>query len=146
MYVYITMIETIDGLCEFAKSRGYTNGDRELLKQAHAIASEFSKGKTRFRKPSRPFINHLISVSAILMTAGANIETVVAGLLHSVKNDMPRIYTLNQTVGEIVNGYFDITVGPIEITYFQDLSLIKSSVITIQMANTADMILARELA
>ena len=140
------MIETIDGLCEFAKSRGYTNGDRELLKQAHAIASEFSKDKTRFRKPSRPFINHLISVSAILMTAGANIETVVAGLLHSVKNDMPRIYALNQSVGDIVENYFDITVGPIEITSFQNLSLIKSAVITIQMANTADMILAKELA
>ena len=140
------MIETIDGLCDFAKSRGYTNVDRELLKQAHAIASEFSKGKPRYRKPSRPFINHLISVSAILMTAGANIETVVAGLLHSVKNDMPRIYALNQTVGEIVENYFDITVGPIEITSFQSLSLVKSAIITIQMANTADMILTKELA
>jgi len=140
------MIETIDGLCEFAKSHGYTNENLELLKQAHEIASEFSKGKIRFRNPSRPFINHLISVSVILMTAGANIETVVAGLLHSVKNDMPRIYALNQTIGEIVENYFDITVGPIEITSFQNLSLIKSAVITIQMANTADMILARELA
>jgi (p)ppGpp synthase/HD superfamily hydrolase len=140
------MIETIDGLCEFAKSHGYTNEDRELLKQAHAIASEFSKGKIRFRNQSRPFINHLISVSAILMTASANIETVVAGLLHSVKNDMPRIYTMNPTVGEIVENYFDITVGPIEITSFKNLSLIKSAVITIQMANTADMILAKELA
>lgn len=140
------MIETIDGLCEFAKSRGYTNEDRELLKHAYEIASEFSKGKTRFRNQSRPFINHLISVSAILMTASANIETVVAGLLHSVKNDMPRIYALNQTVGDIVENYFDITVGPIEITSFQNLSLIKSAVITIQMANTADMILTKELA
>lgn len=140
------MIETIDGLCEFAKSRGYTNADRELLKQAHVIANEFSKGKTRYRKPSRPFINHLISVSAILMTTGVNIETVVAGLLHSVKNDMPRIYALNQTVGEIVENYFDNSVGPIEITSFQNLSLIKSAVISIQMANTADMILAKELA
>ena len=80
------------------------------------------------------------------MTAGANIETVVAGLLHSVKDNMPRIYALNQTVGEIVDGYFDIIVGPIEITSFQSLSLVKSAIITIQMANTADMILAKELA
>jgi len=140
------MIETIDGLCDFAKSKGYTNADRELLKQAHAIASEFSKGKIRFRNPSRPFINHLISVSAILMTTGVNIETVVAGLLHSVKDEMPRIYALNQTVGEIVENYFDNSVGPIEMTSFQNLSLIKSAVISIQMANTADMILAKELA
>ena len=140
------MIETIGGLCEFAKSKGYTNENIELLKQAHVIASEYSSGKTRYRKPKRPFLHHLISVSAILMTAGANIETVVAGLLHSVKDDMPRIYALNQTVGEIVDGYFDITVGQIEITSFHSLSLVKSAIITIQMANTADLILAKELA
>jgi (p)ppGpp synthase/HD superfamily hydrolase len=140
------MIETIDGLCEFAKSKGYTQENIELIKQAHIIANEYSKGKTRYRKPKRPFLHHLISASAILMTAGANIETVVAGLLHSVKDDMPRIYALNQTVGAIVDGYFDITVGPIEITSFQSLSLVKSAIITIQMANTADMILAKELA
>ena len=140
------MIETIDGLCEFAKSKGYTQENIELLKQAHIIANEYSAGKTRYRKPKRPFLHHLISVSVILMTAGANIETVVAGLLHSVKDDMPRIYALNPIVGEIVDGYFDITVGPIEITSFQSLSLVKSAIITIQMANTADMILAKELA
>lgn len=140
------MIETINGLCDFAKSKGYTNENIELIKQAHVIASEYSSDITRYRKPKRPFLHHLISVSAILMTAGANIETVVAGLLHSVKDDMPRIYALNQTVGEIVDKYFDITVGPIEITSFQSLSLVKSAIITIQMANTADMILAKELA
>ena len=140
------MIETIDALCEFAKSKGYPDADIELLKRAHVIASEYSKGKTRYRKPKRPFLHHLISISAILITACVNIETVVAGLLHSVKDDMPRIYALNQTVGEIVDGYFDITVGQIEITSFHSLSLVKSAIITIQMANTADMILAKELA
>jgi (p)ppGpp synthase/HD superfamily hydrolase len=140
------MIETIDALCEFAKSKGYTKENIDLLKQAHVIASEYSIGKTRFRKPKRPFLHHLISVSTILINACVNIETVVAGLLHSVKDDIQRIYALNPTVGEIVEGYFDITVGQIEITSFQSLSLVKSAIITIQMANTADMILAKELA
>ena len=139
------MIETIDGLCDFAKSRGYTNADRDLLKQAHVIANEYSNGKTRYRKPSRPFINHLISVSAILMTTGANIETVVAGLLHSVKDDMPRIYALNQTVGEIVDDYFDITVGQVKQIPFVEATKVQLAVIAIQMANTVDMILAKEI-
>lgn len=138
------MIETIEQLCEFAKMQGYTNEDVELIKQGYKIAYNYSIGKTRFRKPTRPFINHLISVSAILMTTGVNIETVVAGLLHSVKTSVSEIYEMNQTVGEIVDNYYDITVGPIEKIPFQNLSLVKSAVISIQMANMADMILADE--
>ena len=139
------MIETIESLCEFAKTKGYTEEDREFVKQACQIAKEYSKGRTRFRKPSRPFLNHLISASAILMTIGANIETVVAGLLHSVKDDMPRIYALNQTVGEIVDGYFDITVGQVKQMEFAEATTVQLAVIAIQMANTVDMILAKEI-
>jgi len=109
------------------------------------MAKEYSKGRTRFRKPSRPFLNHLISVSAILMTIDANIETVVAGLLHSVKDDMSRIYALNQTVGEIVDGYFDITVGQVKQMEFAEATKVQLAVIAIQMANTTDMILAKEI-
>ena len=139
------MIETIESLCEFAKTKGYTGGDIEFIKHAHEIAKEYSKGRTRFRKPSRPFLNHLISVSAILMTTGANIETVVAGLLHSVKDDMPRIYALNQTVGEIVDDYFDITVGQVKQIPFVEATKVQLAVIAIQMANTVDMILEKEI-
>lgn len=139
------MIETIESLCEFAKTKGYTEGDREFIKQAHQVAKEYSKGRTRFRKPSRPFLCHLISVSAMLMTTGANIETVVAGLLHSVKDDMPRIYALNQTVGEIVDGYFDITVGQVKQIPFAEATKVQLAIIAMQMANTTDMILAKEI-
>jgi len=109
------------------------------------MAKAYSKGRTRFRKSSRPFLCHLISVSAILMTTGANIETVVAGLLHSVKDDMPRIYALNQTVGEIVDGYFDIAVGQVKQMEFAEATKVQLAVIAIQMANTTDMILAKEI-
>jgi (p)ppGpp synthase/HD superfamily hydrolase len=139
------MIETIDLLCEIAKTKGYTDGNIEFIKQAHQIAQEYSKGRTRFRKPSRPFLNHLISVSAMLMSTGANIETVVAGLLHSVKDDMPRIYALNPTVGEIVDNYFDITVGHVQQIPFAEATKAQLAVIAIQMANTVDMILAKEI-
>jgi (p)ppGpp synthase/HD superfamily hydrolase len=143
--MFILMIETIESLCEFAKTKGYTEEDREFVKQACQIAKEYSKGRTRFRKPNRPFLYHLISVSAILMTTGANIETVVAGLLHSMKDDMPRIYALNQTVGEIVDGYFDITVGQVKQIPFAEATKVQLAVIAIQMANTTDMILAKEI-
>jgi len=138
------MIETIKNLREFAKMRGYTDDDVELINKAYEIANEYSQGRTRHRRSGRPFINHLISVSAILMTTSANIETVVAGLLHSVKNDMPRIYNLNHTVGEIVENYFDITIGPIEKIPFNTMTKVQSAVISIQLANTTDMILAKE--
>ena len=81
----------------------------------------------------------------MLMTNGANIETVVAGLLHSVKDDMPRIYALNQTVGEIVDNYFDITVGQVKQIPFAEATKAQLAVIAIQMANTVDMILAKEI-
>lgn len=138
------MIETIKNLREFAKMCGYTDDDVELINKAYEIANEYSQGRTRYRRPSRPFLNHLISVCAILMTTSANIETVVAGLLHSVKNDMPRIYNLNHTVGEIVENYFDIAIGPIEKIPFDTMTKVQSAVISIQLANTTDMILAKE--
>lgn len=139
------MIETIDKLIEFARFNRYSDAEILLIQNAYVIASRFCVNKYRYRKPKRPFINHLISTSAILIKLGVNIETVVAGLLHSVKTEMPAIYQLNQTVGDIVANYFDSHVGKIEKIEFANLSLIQSAVITIQTANLTDMLLAGEV-
>ena len=114
------MIENINKLIEFAKSRRYTQANIDLLMSAYEIARKYSENKFRFRKPSRPFLNHLVSTCAILMTTCMNIETVVTGLLHSVKDEIPKvqptviktnwssqIYSLNKTVGEIVDNYLN---------------------------------------
>lgn len=140
------MIETVDKLCEFAKSKGYTTENIELLLNAYKIADSYSKNKFRIRKPTRPFLNHLISTCAILMTTRMNIETVVAGLLHSVKDD-PTVCALNQTVGEIVNNYFDLSIdclgNPKQID-FDKVTNIQMAVMAIQLANTTDMVMAGE--
>jgi len=69
----------------------------------------------------------------------------VAGLLHSVKNDMKQIYNLNYKVGEIVDKYFDITTGIKENIKYETINNIEWAVITIQLANSTDMIMAGEL-
>lgn len=151
------MIETINKLTEFAKSKGYTQANIELLTSAYEIARKYSENKFRYRKPSRPFINHLVSTCSILMTTCMTIETVVAGLLHSVKDEIPKvqptviqtnwssqIYSLNKTVGEIVNNYFDLFIGNPEQIAFDKVTNIQAAIMAIQLANTTDMILAGE--
>jgi (p)ppGpp synthase/HD superfamily hydrolase len=102
------LIETIEELLILAKEYKYSNENIELIQSAYVIAADYSKNKIRYRKKSRPFINHLVSTCSILICSNVNIETVVAGLLHSVKDDMKKIYNLNYKVGEIVDKYFDI--------------------------------------
>ena len=139
------LIETIEELLILAKKYKYSNENIELIKTAYVIAAEYSKNKFRYRKKNRPFINHLVSTCSILISSNLNIETVVAGLLHSVKNDMKQIYNLNYKVGEIVEKYFDITTGIKENIKYETINSIEWAVITIQLANSTDMLMSGEL-
>ena len=139
------LIETIEELLILAKQYKYSNENIELIKSAYVIAADYSKNKFRYRKKSRPFIHHLVSTCSILISSNVNIETVVAGLLHSVKDDMKKIYNLNDKVGEIVDKYFDITTGIRENIKYETINNIEWAVITIQLANSTDMIMAGEL-
>ena len=87
----------------------------------------------------------MVSTCSILIYSNLNIETVVAGLLHSVKNDMKQIYNLNYKVGEIVDKYFDITTGIKENIKYETINNIEWAVITIQLANSTDMLMTGEL-
>ena len=139
------LIETIDKLLELSKKKGYSNENIELIKKAYDIAYEYSKNRFRYRKKDRPFINHLISTCSILICTNVNIETVVAGLLHSVKDDMKKIYDLNPIVGQIVDNYFDITVGKRENIKFDEINHIEWAILAIQLANSTDMLMAQEI-
>jgi len=138
------LIETIENLIKLAIDRGYSADDIELIKKAYVIAAEFSKGRFRYRKRTRHFINHLVSTCSILIYSNLNIETVVAGLLHSVKNNMSLIYGLNAKVGEIVDAYYDSSAENRERKDLSSTSSIEWAVISIQLANSTDMILAGE--
>jgi (p)ppGpp synthase/HD superfamily hydrolase len=139
------LIEKIEDLLILAKKYKYGNEDIELIKSAYVIAAEYSKNKFRYRKKNRPFINHLVSTCSFLIYSNLNIETVVAGLLHSVKSDMKKIYDLNYKVGEIVDKYFDITTGIRENIKYEAINNVEWAVVTIQLANSTDMLMAGEL-
>jgi (p)ppGpp synthase/HD superfamily hydrolase len=139
------LIEKIEDLLLLAKKNKYSTENIELIRSAYVIAAEYSKNKFRYRKKTRPFINHLVSTCSFLIYSNVNIETVVAGLLHSVKSDMNQIYKLNNTVGEIVDKYFDITTGIKENIKYDTINNIEWAVITIQLANSTDMLMAGEL-
>ena len=139
------LIEKIEDLLLLAKKNKYSTENIELIRSAYVIAAEYSKNKFRYRKKTRPFINHLVSTCSFLIYSNVNIETVVAGLLHSVKNDMKQIYNLNYKVGEIVDKYFDITTGIKENIKYDTINNIEWAVITIQLANTTDMLMSGEL-
>ena len=139
------LIEKIEDLIFLAQKNRYSNENIELIKAAHVLAAAYSKNKFRYRDKKRPFLKHLVSTCAIFIETNVNIETAVAGLLHSVKNDMPLVYKLNHTVGEIVEKYFDITTGLKENIKYDKINNIEWAVLTIQLANSMDMRLAGEL-
>lgn len=134
----------MDILLETAKTRLYTTDEIELLKKAYIIAEKFSKNRYRFRDPKRPFLDHLIGTCKLLMYSNVNIETVVAGLLHSVK-PLDQIYTLNAKIGDIVSNYFDTSLTPVKSIPFDQISDVQWSVLSIQIANEYDMFRAGEI-
>ena len=134
--------KTLDELVEYAKNHLYTDEEIEFLREGYKIAFEATKGKVRYHDTNRPFIHHLVGTAGVLMYNNANIETVVAGLLHSVKTEA--VLTFHPLVSEIVTAYFDPTGGPRIHVPFDKATPIDWAVLSIQVANGTDMILAGE--
>jgi (p)ppGpp synthase/HD superfamily hydrolase len=134
----------MDILVETAKTRLYTPDEIDLLKEAYVIAEKFCKNRYRFRDPKRPFLDHLVGTCKILMYSNVNIETVVAGLLHSIK-PLDQIYALNTKIGDIVSNYFDTSLTPVRSISYDQLSDVQWAVLSIQIANEYDMFRAGEI-
>jgi len=135
---------TLQDLVHVAKERLYSEEDIELLERAFVLAQDYSKNRFRFRNKKRPFLDHLLGTCCILMTCNLNIETVTAGLLHSVK-PIIQVNELNPVVGAIVSQYFDTTIKPVKPIAYEKLSNAQWAVQCIQLANEMDMIIAKEL-
>ena len=138
------LIINLNELIVLAKQRLYTPEDIKLIENGYQLALEYSKNRFRYRLPKRPFIEHLIGTCSVLMYNNLNIETVVAGLLHSVK-PVSQIYSLNQTVGEIVDNYFDTSIKPVKSINYNQVTSVQWSVMCIQVANQTDMLYSGEL-
>jgi hypothetical protein len=78
------------------------------------------------------------------MYSNVNIETVIAGLLHSVKS-LDQIYALNAKIGDIVSNYFDTSLTPVKSISYDQLTNVQWSVLSIQIANEYDMYRAKEI-
>ena len=138
------MVTNLNELIALAEKRLYTPEDIKLIESGYILALEYSKNRFRYRLPKRPFIEHLIGTCSVLMYNNLNIETVVAGLLHSVK-PVSEIYSFNSIVGEIVNNYFDTSIKPVKSINYTDVNSVQWSVMCIQLANQTDMLCAGEL-
>ena len=134
----------MDILLNIAKERLYTDDEIEMLQNGYLIAEKFSKNRYRYRDPKRPFLDHLVGTCKILMYSNVNIETVIAGLLHSVK-PLQQIYELDQKVGEIVSNYFDTSLTPVRSIPYEQLTDVQWAVLSIQIANEYDMFRAKEI-
>jgi len=134
----------MDILLNIAKERLYTSDEIEMLQKGYLIAEKFSKNRFRYRDPKRPFLDHLVGTCKILMYSNVNIETVIAGLLHSVK-PLQQIYELDQKVGEIVSNYFDTSLTPVRSIPYEQLTDVQWAVLSIQIANEYDMFRAKEI-
>jgi (p)ppGpp synthase/HD superfamily hydrolase len=134
----------MDILVEIAKTRLYTPDEIDLLKEAYIIAEKFCKNRYRLRDPKRPFMDHLVGTCKILMYSNVNIETVIAGLLHSVK-PLSQIYALNNKIGDIVSNYFDTSLTPVRSVSYEQLSDVQWAVLSIQIANEYEMCRAGEI-
>ena len=134
----------MDILLETARTRLYTSDEIDLLQKAYIIAEKYSKNRYRFRDPKRPFLDHLVGTCKLLMYSNVNIETVIAGLLHSVK-PLEQIYALNAKIGDIVSNYFDTSPTPVKSTPYDQLTDVQWAVLSIQIANEYDMHRAGEI-
>ncbi|MCE9633425.1 MAG: glycosyltransferase [Methylophilales bacterium] len=73
--------QTRSDLLDQAAEAGYTTQELKQLSDAYRLAQALTDGG--YRPCGRPFINHLIGVSSVLMHYGFKIETLLAGMLHT---------------------------------------------------------------
>jgi len=74
---------SVDTILKLLKSS--TEGDVTLIKKAYDFAKKAHEGHTRYS--GEPYLNHLVSVAAMLAEIGMGARTVAAGLLHDTIED-----------------------------------------------------------
>ncbi len=86
----------------------YAPHDKEAILRAYEFASEVHKGV--IRKSGDPYITHPVAVACILAEMHADVETIMAGLLHDTIEDSDNVSKellaskFGQTVANLVDG------------------------------------------
>jgi GTP pyrophosphokinase len=73
----------VDTILKVLKSS--TDGDVALIRESYTFAQKAHEGHTRYS--GEPYLNHLVSVAAMLAEIGMGARTVAAGLLHDTVED-----------------------------------------------------------
>ena len=81
--------QTLSGLVELARLRGYTDHDLEQMRKAHWTATLLSNAG--YRPCGRPFLNHLVGTASVLVHFGFEMRLVIAALLHAAYTHAPRL-------------------------------------------------------
>ncbi len=69
----------------FSKIRDLTSEDKELITQAHQVATEAHKGQKRYS--GEPYMSHVLDVAFKLADMGMGAKTIAAGILHDSIED-----------------------------------------------------------
>jgi guanosine-3',5'-bis(diphosphate) 3'-pyrophosphohydrolase len=93
----------------------YTIADRELINRAYKIAESAHKGQNR--ASGEAYVNHCVSVAAILAELRVPVDVVVAGLLHDTVEDTSVTLTdirndFGDDVAKLVDGVTKLTQLP----------------------------------
>jgi GT2 family glycosyltransferase len=104
--------QTITGLLELARARGYSERDLTLFRTAHWNALVLSSGG--YRPCGRPFINHLIGTAGVLVHFGLEARLVVVALLHAAYTHAPRMTGGPQITVNTVAGWLGGADAPVE--------------------------------
>ncbi|MBI3619132.1 HD domain-containing protein [Candidatus Peregrinibacteria bacterium] len=67
--------------------RHFSSKQREHIRQAFALGERLHRGQTR--RSGEPYFTHPIAVALRLAEAGADVDTIIAALLHDVVEDTP---------------------------------------------------------
>ena len=92
--------QTIAGLMELARDKGYDARDLEKMEASYWVALWLSNGG--YRPCGRPFINHLVGTASVLVHYGFEMRLVQAALLHAAYTHAPHFHGGPQKTVEAV--------------------------------------------
>ena len=131
------------------ESFGYADTEIAQVATGYRLAVELFTGQ--FRSNGKPFINHLVGTTSILVTLHQSLDVVIAGLLHAVyvqgdfgRNEIGILSTktkqIQAAVGLSIERYiasYTVTKWPIQKSV-EDLSEFERSVIIMRLADTLE--------
>ena len=104
--------QTLTGLIELARSKGYTKSDIEQIAKAYWTALVLSNAG--YRPCGRPFINHLVGTASVLVHYAFETRLVQAALLHAAYTHAPKMRCGPKETVQIIERLLGGSWSPVE--------------------------------